>query len=192
MSPFLRHGLLLLGVSASLAHSATAQAAAASPPPSTSPAQSAFDFEFGAWDTRLRRLVNPLSGSTEWVECTGLSTVRKVWDGRANLGELELTCPSGRLEGLSLRTFNPQSQQWSIRWANATDGELGPPMIGGFDSAGRGEFYNQELFRGKAIYVRFIFSEVTPRSFRLEQAFSADGGKSWEANWVATFVKRER
>ena len=63
-------------------------------------------------------------------------------------------------------------------------------MIGGFDSAGRGEFYNQELFRGKAIFVRFIFSEVTPRSFRLEQAFSADGGSSWEANWIATFVKR--
>jgi hypothetical protein len=61
-------------------------------------------------------------------------------------------------------------------------------MYGRFAN-GRGEFYNQELFNGRAILVRFIFSEISPTSFQLEQAFSADGGKTWEANWVARFTR---
>ncbi len=59
-------------------------------------------------------------------------------------------------------------------------------MIGGFHE-GIGEFYNQEDLNGRSIYVRFVFSNITPKSFRLEQAFSSDGGKSWEGNWVARF-----
>ena len=130
MSPFLRHALSTCAVAVMLSRPGTAQSV---PPagPAGPAAQSAFDFEFGIWDTKLRRRLEPLTGSERWVECTGLSTVRKVWDGRANLGELELTCPSGRLQGLSLRLFDPGSQQWHIRWANAADAELGPPMIGG-------------------------------------------------------------
>ena len=149
-----------------------------------------FDFEFGSWDVQLRRLVNPLSGSNEWVECTGLSTVRKVWDGRANLGELEVDCPGAHIQGLSFRLYQPASRQWHIRWVTSADGELGPPMIGGFDAGGRGEFYNQEIFRGRAIYVRFIFSDIARDSFRIEQAFSADGGRNWETNWITTFTRR--
>lgn len=61
-------------------------------------------------------------------------------------------------------------------------------MTGGFQE-GRGEFYNQETFNGRAIFVRFIFSDITPTTFRLEQAFSADGGKSWEVNWIARFER---
>jgi len=147
-----------------------------------------FDFEFGSWKTHLRRLVHPLSGSNTWVEMDGTSVVRKVWDGRANLGELEMNDATTHLEGLSLRLYNPQSHQWSIYWANSRDGSLGTPMIGGFKD-GRGEFFDQETFGGKAIFVRFIFSEITATSFRLEQAFSADGGKSWEPNWMATFTR---
>jgi hypothetical protein len=120
------------------------------------------------------------------VEYRGTSVVRRVWDGRANLGELEVEGPSGRIQGLSLRLFNPEAGQWQIRWANGRDGLLGLPMVGGFRN-GVGEFYNQEEVNGRAVFVRFIFSEVTPTSFRLEQAFSADGGKSWEPNWIARF-----
>lgn len=147
-----------------------------------------FDFEFGRWTVKLRRLLHPLSGSDAWVEMEGTSIVRKVWDGRANLGELEVGNPSGNLEGFSLRLYNPETRQWSIYWANAKDGALGTAMIGQFKN-GRGEFFNQELFQGRAIFVRFIFSDVTPVSFRLEQSFSADGGKTWEPNWIATFAK---
>lgn len=147
-----------------------------------------FDFEFGSWNVRIRRLLKPLTGSNTWVDLEGTSVVRKVWDGRANLGELNVANATTRLQGLSLRLYNPQTGQWSIYWSNASDGTVGPAMVGQFTS-GRGEFFNQELFQGKAVYVRFIFSDVTPSSFRLEQAFSADGGKTWEPNWIATFTK---
>ena len=147
-----------------------------------------FDFEFGSWRAQVRRRLRPLTGSDTWVELEGTSTVRRVWDGRANLGELEVENPTTHLEGLSLRLFNPESHQWSIHWANRNDGSLGPAMVGQF-TKGRGEFFNQELFQGKAVYVRFIFSDITPTSFRLEQAFSADGGRTWEPNWIATFTR---
>ena len=150
--------------------------------------QQDFDFEFGSWQARIKRLLRPFTGSKEWVEYEGLSVVRKVWDGRANLGELDVHNSTGRIQGMSLRLYNPQSRQWSIYWSNSKDGSLGTAMIGGFKN-GRGEFYDQEMFEGAAIFVRFIFSDITPTSFRLEQAFSSDGGKSWEPNWIATFTK---
>ena len=148
-----------------------------------------FDFEFGTWKAHIRRLLRPLSGSDTWVDLDGTSIVRKVWDGRANLGELEVGNPTTHLEGLSLRVYNPESHQWSIYWANSKDGQLGTAMIGQFKN-GRGEFFDQELFQGAAIYVRFIFSDIGPTSFRLEQSFSADGGKTWEVNWIATFARQ--
>ena len=148
-----------------------------------------FDFEFGNWKVQLKRLLHPLAGSNSWVELDGTSIVRKVWDGRANLGELDVTNGDGHIEGLSLRLYNPQTHEWSIYWANRRDGNLGmPPMIGQFRN-GRGEFFDQELFNGASIQARFIFSDISPTSFRLEQAFSADGGKTWEPNWIASFSR---
>ena len=164
---------------------------AAPAPPQASPERDGshdFDFEHGEWTVRLSRLNSPLTGSSDWVEYQGTSVVRKVWGGRANLGELEVEGPAGRIQGLSLRLYDPGSREWHIRWASSRDGALGEPMIGGFRD-GVGEFYNQELFDGRAIFVRFVFSDITPTSFRLEQAFSADGGLSWEPNWNASFSR---
>lgn len=150
-----------------------------------------FDFEFGSWKAHLKRLLHPLSESNEWVEYDGTSVVNKFWNGRGNLGEFEVKNATGNIEGLSLRLFDPKSHQWNIYWANAADGILDPtPMIGGFKN-GRGEFYDQETFDGKVVLVRFIFSDITPTSFRLEQAFSPDGGKSWEPNWITTFAREK-
>jgi hypothetical protein len=160
-----------------------------SPKPAVQDAhQHDFDFEFGNWHTHIRRRVQPLTGSDKWYDLEGTSTVRKLWDGRGNLGELDVANPTLHLQGISLRLYNPETQQWSIFWANSKDGDLGRAMIGDFKN-GRGEFYNQETLRGTAIFVRFIFSDITPTTFRLEQAFSADGGKTWEPNWIATFTK---
>jgi hypothetical protein len=167
---------------------ASAQAMADARPVVAGDGQHDFDFEFGSWSVNIRRRLNPLSGSDSWVDLEGTSIVRKVWDGRANLGELDVRNATTRLQGLSLRLYNPESRQWSIYWANAKDGGLGTAMAGQF-RGGRGEFYNQELFEGKAIYVRFIFSGITPTSFQIEQAFSADGGKTWEPNWIASFSR---
>ena len=163
-------------------------APAAQPPAAVRDASHDFDFEFGDWTCHLRRLLRPLTGSTPWVEYEGSSVVRKVWNGKANLGEIDLKGPAGHIEGLSLRLYNPQSGQWNISFANAAGGALGPAMVGGFKD-GRGEFYDQETFNDRAIFVRFIFSDITPTAFKLEQAFSDDGGKTWEANWVATFKR---
>jgi hypothetical protein len=91
-----------------------------------------FDFEFGTWKTHLSRRLKPLTGSNAWVEYDGVSTVRKVWNGAANLGEIEYDGPAGHIEGLSLRLYNPQSGQWGLSFANVAGGTLGPPMVGGF------------------------------------------------------------
>ena len=144
-----------------------------------------FDFEIGTWKTHLKRLNNPLTGSTTWVEYEGTTVVRKVWNGRANLVELEVDGPSGHIEGLSLRLYNPQSHQWSLNFANSAGGTLTEPTIGSFKN-GRGEFFNQETFNGRAIFVRFVISDISANSCRFEQAFSDDGGKTWEVNWIAT------
>jgi hypothetical protein len=118
------------------------------------------------------------------VEYDGTTVVRKVLDGRANLVELKVSGPTGTLEGLSLRLYNPQSQQWSLNFANVNDGKLVQPSIGEFKH-GRGEFYNQDNYNGRAIFVRFVITKVAADSYRFEQSFSDDGGKTWEVNWIA-------
>jgi hypothetical protein len=144
-----------------------------------------FDFEVGTWKTHLSRLLHPLSGSTKWVEYEGTTVVRSIWNGRANLVELEVDGPAGHIEGLSLRLYNPQSRQWGLHFANGNDGTLGQPAIGEFQN-GRGEFYDQETLNGRSILVRFVISDVSPNSCHFEQAFSDNGGQTWEVNWIAT------
>jgi hypothetical protein len=143
-----------------------------------------FDFEIGTWKTHLSRLVHPLTGSTTWVEYDGTSVVRKIWDGRANLVELDVTGPAGHVEALSLRLYDPRAHQWSLNSANVRSGTLSVPTIGEFKN-GRGEFYDQEPFNGRTILVRNVWSDITANSCRFEQAFSDDGGKTWELNWIA-------
>lgn len=142
-----------------------------------------FDFEIGTWRSHLWRLQHPLSGSNTWVEYDGTSIVRKVWDGRANLVELEVDGPAGHIEGLSLRLYNPESHQWNLNYANSSGGTLSQPAIGEFKN-GRGEFFDQEPFNGRTILVRFVISDIKPDSCRFEQSFSDDGGKTWEVNWI--------
>jgi hypothetical protein len=159
--------------------------ASAQPAPKERDGQHDFDFEVGSWKTHLRRRLHPLTGSQTWVEMDGTTVVRKIWKGRANLVELEVDGPSGHLEGLSLRLYNPQSHQWSLNFSNSSDGTLAQPSIGQFKD-GRGEFFDQEALNGHAILVRFVISDITANSCRFEQAFSDDGGKTWEVNWIAT------
>jgi len=144
-----------------------------------------FDFEMGEWKTHLKRLLHPLSGSSTWVEYDGITIGKKVWDGRANLIELTADGPAGHFEGLSLRLYNPDTHQWSLNFANSKNGTLAIPAIGEFKN-GRGEFYNQDTFNGRSIFVRFIISGITQNSCHFEQSFSDDGEKTWEVNWIAT------
>ncbi|MBS1730428.1 MAG: hypothetical protein JSS67_06580 [Bacteroidetes bacterium] len=146
--------------------------------------QNDFDFEIGEWKTQLKVLSKPLSGSTSWEEFEGITTVTKVWNGQANLVELSADGPSGQIIALSLRLYNPQSRQWSLNFSRLNSGKMAIPSIGEFKN-GRGEFYNQEIFNGRSIFVRFIISDITKNTCRFEQAYSEDGGKTWEVNWIA-------
>ena len=148
-----------------------------------------FDFLIGRWVVRHRRLRERLKGSTAWEEFAGTSIARPLLGGLGNIDENIMERASGRLEGVSMRLYDPLSQQWSIYWADSVSLILQPPMIGKF-VRGRGEFYDQELFEGRAIFSRFIWSDITANSCRWEQAFSADGGRSWEVNWVMEFARQ--
>jgi hypothetical protein len=147
-----------------------------------------FDFEIGKWNTHLKVLQKPLTGSKTWVEYNGTTTVTKVWSGKANLVELVVDGTAGHFEALSLRLYNPTTRQWTLNFSSLNSGHMEIPAIGGFKN-GRGEFYNQETLNGRAIFVRFIISDITPNSCRFEQAYSDDGGKTWEINWIATDIK---
>jgi hypothetical protein len=149
-----------------------------------------FDFNIGTWNTHIKRLQHPLKGSNTWVELEGTVVVQKVWNGRAQLEEIEADGPTGHFEGLTLFLYNPQSHQWSQNFASSSDGTLSVPTVGEFKN-GRGEFFDQEPFNGRTILVRVVWSNVTPNSHQFEQSFSDDGGKTWEPNFVATLTRKE-
>jgi hypothetical protein len=180
--------LLSCWLSGSLLGTFPAQAAAQAP--ALRDGQHDFDWDIGRWQVQMKRLLHPLTGSTTWVEYQGTDVVRKVWGGRANLGEVELDGPSGHLEYLTLRLYNPESHNWSMNISSSATGVLSPPAVGRFEG-GHGEFLDQEEYKGRSILVRFEVSVLTPESCRFEQSFSADGGKTWELNLVVneTLVK---
>ena len=169
-----------------------ASAAAASPTPvPVRDGQHDFDFEIGTWTTKVRVLRNPLSGEpANWAEYEGTSVVRPLLGGRANFVELSVEGSTGKIEGGSLRLYNPQTRQWSVNFASLRNGMLTAPVYGGFDGSGRGLFYGQDMMDGRAILVRFIVTQVSRTEARFDQAFSADGGVTWETNWVAVDTLR--
>lgn len=148
-----------------------------------------FDFFIGSWKAHTRRLRERLKGSNDWEEFEGTAMVRTVLSGMGNIDEITIDREVGRLEGLTLRLYNPESRQWSLYWASSVDGILQRPLIGSFVE-GRGEFYSQEFFEGRSIFCRFICSHITETSCRWEQAFSTDGGKTWEINWIAELTRK--
>ena len=176
-----RSALLMLAWLTMYALAMPAQAGSGPAPPD---GQHDFDWELGTWKTELRRLAKPLSGSNEWVEYSGTSVIQKVLDGRANLVELRVEGPGGRIEGVSLRLYNPQARQWSLNYASVRNGAMTQPVYGSFRE-GRGEFFGQDSLDGRAILVRFVVSKMSDDSARFEQAYSVDGGRTWETNWVA-------
>jgi hypothetical protein len=163
---------------------AVRSAATSGPVPLPIGGQHDFDFELGVWKTHLKRLLHPLAKSTTWVAYDGTTTVTKVWNGRSNLVELEVEGPTGHIEALSLRLYNPEAHQWSLNFANSASGTVATPSIGEFHN-GRGEFIDQESFGGRTILVRFVIIKVSAISCHFEQSYSDDGGKTWEINWIA-------
>jgi hypothetical protein len=142
-----------------------------------------FDPLIGIWKFHLKRRVNTLSGSNIWVEASGTGVCRKVWDGGSQIDTVVLDGDNLHIEGLTVRTYNPQSHQWRLYWANRKIGILDPPQVGEFKD-GRGEFFAQDTINGKTILIRYEWTNLTTNTPHFEQAFSDDGGKTWEVNFI--------
>ncbi|HEU5367062.1 MAG TPA: hypothetical protein VFU69_01305 [Ktedonobacterales bacterium] len=147
-----------------------------------------FDFFIGTWKVHNRRLRERLKRSTSWEEFPGTTVARKILGGLGNIEEFTMERASGPGKGMTMRFFDPGSQQWNIYLADSVNGFDPHPAIGEFKD-GRGEFYSHEPFEGKHIFCRVIWSEITPTSCHWEQAFSADGGQTWETNWITDFER---
>jgi hypothetical protein len=149
-----------------------------------------FDFFIGNWKSTQRRLRERLKGSTEWEEFEGHSVANKLLDGLGHMDEVTLERESGVSQGLTVRLFNPTTQEWSIYWAASSypTGILENPQIGKFNG-NVGEFYAQDTHEGRHIFCRFIWTVNSPDHCRWEQAFSEDAGKTWETNWIADFER---
>jgi hypothetical protein len=150
-----------------------------------------FDFELGKWKIHLKRLKARLAGSHEWVEFDGTSVTRPLWGGKAQAEEFEVDSPiGGRIEGLTVRLYAQTSHEWSLNWANQQNGRFEIPTVGSF-SGDHGEFYDMETWEGHTVLTRFLWSKITPKSAHFEQAFSVDGGKTWEVNWITDQTRVE-
>ena len=145
----------------------------------------AFDPQLGSWHTHVRRIRRPLSGIAEWVEYDGTTTTRPLLEGRANIAELEIAGPAGRIEGGSLRLYEPDTGRWTMSYFSVADGRLTAPIRGAFRD-GAVTFEGDDALGGKPIRVRFVVTPEGRDRFRFEQSFSGDGGRTWELNWIAT------
>jgi hypothetical protein len=143
-----------------------------------------FDFYMGSWRVHHRRLRERLAGNDEWDEFEGTSVAWPLLDGAGNVDDNVLELPSGTYRAVSLRSFDPSTSQWSIWWLDGRDPRsIEPPVVGVFEN-GVGTFIGDDTFNGKPILVRFIWSDIAATTCRWEQAFSPDGGATWEVNWI--------
>ena len=148
-----------------------------------------FDFFFGSWRVSHHRLKNRLAACTDWEDFAGTCTTQPLLGGLGNLDDNVLDAPNGAYRAATLRAFDPKMQRWSIWWLDGRyPDKLDVPMVGTFED-GVGTFLANDTFEGRAIKVRFLWSRITPKSCRWEQAFSEDGGKSWETNWTMDFAR---
>jgi hypothetical protein len=147
-----------------------------------------FDFNVGTWKTHIKRVQDPFSGAGQYIELNGTVTVRKVWDGRAQLEEIEADGPNGHWEGMTLFLYNPEAHQWSQTFASSKGGVLNPPLIGAFKD-GRGELFASDTFKDRSILVRGVWSEIKPDSHHFEESYSNDGGKTWAPAFIAELTR---
>ena len=149
-----------------------------------------FDFFLGVWDSRQRRLKDWKTGGDEWEEYPSVSVARKILGGLGHMDEVTINRANGALNGLTVRLFDPKTRLWSIYWASDSGVGMTAPQIGRFEN-GRGEFYDHEVYEGVALFCRFLWTSDGPDACHWEQAFSTDGGRTWKANWIADFTRRD-
>jgi hypothetical protein len=181
-APAVKYLLRVIAVCGVLAASSAGAAQAADPH------QHDFDFEWGSWKAHLRLLPHRFAGSHAWIDYYGTLVVHKLWAGKANISELEVSNANSRIEGGALHLYNPQTHQWSVAFASSDSGVLGVPNVGRFEH-GRGVFYDRELYHGRSIVDRWLFTNISRHTFDFEQAFSTDNGATWETNLVINYTR---
>jgi hypothetical protein len=179
-----------IGLIAAALSAATAQQVTAPAVPELRDGQHDFDFNFGVWRTHIRRLKEPVTGTPEYVEMNGTVAVRKVWDGRAQLEEIEVDAPTGHWQGLTLFLYDPKAHQWSQTFVNSAVGTLSGGTIGEFKD-GRGELYAQDTRGRRSVLVRGVWSDIKPNSHRYEEAYSDDGGRTWTSYFIADLTRAQ-
>lgn len=148
-----------------------------------------FDFFIGHWQVHHRRLKERLLGCDDWEAFEGRSHMWPLLGGHGNVDDNVLELPGGTYRAVSLRTFDAATGQWSIWWVDGRHPQrLDPPVVGRF-ADGVGEFQCDDELRGQPIRVRFRWTRTDTPAPRWEQAFSADGGQTWETNWVMDFTR---
>ncbi len=148
-----------------------------------------FDFLVGKWRIHHRRLKDRLANSHEWVEFEGTCEMWMTMNGHGTMDDNFIGLPGDSYHAMGIRGYDPKTQTWAIWWLDARDPHtIGPPVIGNFEN-GVGTFEGDDILRGKPIKVRFQWSRITANSAHWEQAFSPDGGKSWETNWVMDLTR---
>ncbi len=147
-----------------------------------------WNFLFGTWRTHYKLLRHRLVNDHEWYACEGTSVVRPFWGGEGNLEDGDLHCPAYNVGGLTLRLYNRDTRQWSLFWGTRERGIVPPAQIGHFVSDGAGEFYAHDVQEGKHVIIRFQWTRVNGNP-HFQQAFSADGGKTWETNWICDYER---
>lgn len=148
-----------------------------------------FDFLVGNWRVHHWRLKERLAGSHDWVEFEGTSRHWKTMDGHGNVDNNYIGLPGGPYFGVGLRGYDPKTGTWAIWWLDERDPlKIEPPVFGNFRD-GVGTFEGDDTFKGKPIKVRFVWSKITASSAHWEQAFSPDGGATWETNWRMDFTR---
>lgn len=155
-------------------------------PDSTAPSD--FDFIIGNWKVLHRRLNARFAGCKDWTEFEGHSSTCKILGGFGNLEDNILYFPDGTFRAAAMRSYDKDSATWSIWWLDGRNPTmLDTPVRGGFKN-GVGTFFAEDFLDGVPIRVRFIWQAKENRHPRWEQAFSRDGGASWETNWEMEFI----
>ncbi len=145
-----------------------------------------FDFLFGEWRVANRKRANPLAeGDVEWLHFESRAETCPIFGGLGNVDTYSAPAFPGRgaFEGFALRLFQVDTGLWRIWWTSTVSGGLlDPPLVGRFVD-GHGRFEGDDVIEGRPLRVRFDWKDITPSSARWEQAFSFDGGVSFETNW---------
>ena len=149
-----------------------------------------FDYLVGKWNVSHHKLKARLAGSHDWMDFKGTSDLKLILNGYGTFDENEIFQPDGTYKGVTVRTFDPKTGIWSVYWLDSRfPGVMdNAPMHGNFNGD-VGTFFGDDTFNGKPIRVRFLWRYEPPNKAHWEQAFSADGGKTWETNWTMELAR---